>query len=101
MSNIVHVVLIEWNKEMSAATLDKLRETARAMQAQIRGIMKIDEGRSVSPEGLEGGFSYGLVIIFEDAAARDGYLPHPAHQRLVDQIVANSRRVAVFDIVAT
>lgn len=100
MSNIVHIVLIAWREEARQDDLDRLRATARGMATLIPGIVKIDEGPSVSPEGLEDGFHYGLAITFADAAARDNYLPHPDHQVLVEQIVANSSRVVVFDIPA-
>ena len=55
-------------------------------------------GPSVSPEGLEGGFDWALVVRFRDAAARDAYLPHPAHQPVADHIGARSARVVVFDV---
>lgn len=28
-----------------------------------------------------------MVMTFSDAAARDAYLPHPAHQRVVERLV--------------
>lgn len=100
MKNIVHIVLAAWKEGTRQEDLDRLRATARGMATLIPGIVKIDEGPSVSPEGLEDGFHYGLAITFENAAARDGYLPHPDHQVLVEQIVAHCSRVVVFDVAA-
>lgn len=100
MSNIVHIVLVAWKEDMGREDLDRLRATARGMATLIPGILKIDEGPSVSTEGLEDGFQYGLAITFESVEARDEYLPHAEHQILVEQIVAHCSRVVVFDIVA-
>jgi hypothetical protein len=97
---ILHIVLIDWRQGMMAGELSKLRATARNMIHTIPGIVKIEEGRSVSPEGLEDGFDYGLVVTFTNAAARDAYLPHPDHQAVAQQINAHCSRVLVFDIAA-
>ncbi len=75
----------------------KLRDTADAafifvalknLQSQILGIVSITTGIDQSPEGLQRGFTHGFTVDFENAAARDAYLPHPAHQKVGAMIVA-------------
>ena len=95
---ILHLVLIDWKPGMQEAELIDLRSSARDMSRTIPGIIKIEEGHSVSPEGLGGGFAYGLAVTFASAAAKDAYLPHPVHQRVAQKINAHSSRVLVFDI---
>jgi hypothetical protein len=99
MMAILHIVLIDWKQDMQEADLNELRASARDMSRTIPGIIKIEEGHSVSPEGLEDGFDYGLVVTFANAAARDAYLPHPDHQAVAQQITALRSRVVVFDII--
>ncbi|WP_210479221.1 Dabb family protein [Naasia sp. SYSU D00948] len=98
MSNVIHVVLVEWRDDVSADAQERVREAARAMVGRIPGILRLDEGPSVSPEGLEQGFEWGLVITFDSEEARDGYLPHPVHRVLAEQIGAGAERVVVFDL---
>ncbi|PZE62824.1 Dabb family protein [Curtobacterium sp. MCPF17_047] len=97
MTEILHVVLVDWDGEDGTAP-----ERASALVAEhlptIDGVVSVASGPSVSPEGLEGGFDWALVVRFRDAAARDAYLPHPAHQPVADHIGARSARVVVFDV---
>jgi hypothetical protein len=99
MTEIVHVVLVEWD---TADTTVPERATALAHEhlPTIDGVVSVESGPSVSPEGLEGGFDWMLVVRFRDAAARDAYLPHPAHQPVADHIGAHNARVVVFDVAA-
>ena len=98
MSSVVHVVLVEWGADTPDSVKEAARDAARGFPSQIEGVLSVVEGPSVSPEGLEGGLDYGLVITFADAAARDAYLPHPVHRVLGDLIGQHSARVIVYDI---
>ncbi len=95
---VIHVVLIQWRGDTTAAQLERARSTARGMANRIPGIDGLNEGPSVSPEGLEQGHDYALVIRFSDTSARDRYLPHPVHQELVEQIREHAVAVTVFDL---
>ncbi len=98
MSAVVHVVLVEWGVDTPEDVKESAREAARGFPSRIDGVLSVVEGPSTSPEGLEGGLDYGLVITFADAAARDAYLPHPVHRVLADLIGRHSARVVVYDI---
>jgi len=98
MTVIVHIVLIELSAGISEEERNLVRRTARSLASTIPGIERVEEGGSVSPEGLEHGFDYALVITFRDAQARDAYLPHPDHQILAGQISRHAKRVIVFDL---
>ncbi len=43
----------------------------------------------------------GFVITFADAAARDAYLPHPAHVAVQPLVRAVAAEVLVFDLETT
>jgi hypothetical protein len=100
MAAIVHVVLVEWRAGVSEEDRRAVRAASRSMADAIPGILALDEGPSVSPEGLEGGLDWGLVVTFEDAEARDRYLPHPVHAAVGAQIVGSAARLVVFDLVS-
>jgi len=100
MSEVVHLVLARWSPSADAELREEARAVARSLATRIPGILQLDEGPSISPEGLEQGYDYGLTVRFVDAAARDAYLPHPAHLELVRLFESGLDAVAVFDIAA-
>ena len=85
---IRHVVLCRFRKDLSDAAITRIFDALKALQLQIDGIIAITAGRDCSPEGLQNGCSHGFTVDFIDAAARDRYLPHPAHQKVGAMIVA-------------
>ncbi|MDN4477069.1 Dabb family protein [Demequina sp. SYSU T00039] len=97
---IVHVVLVDWRDGMPAAELERLHTQIGLFRAEIPGIAEVTVGPSVSPEGLEAGYGWGLVVAFVDAAARDVYLDHPVHAVAAEIIGAWSARLVVVDLAA-
>ena len=47
---------------------------------RIPGILSMEHGVNNSPEKLNQGFTHVFQVTFTNAAARDAYLPHPAHK---------------------
>jgi hypothetical protein len=95
---VIHVVLVRWKPEVGRAQLDELTESAIALAHTIPGVLAVHCGPSTSPEGLEDGFEWALVVSFESSSARDDYLPHPAHQPVAQLISRLAERVVVFDV---
>jgi hypothetical protein len=96
--SVVHVVLVRWKPEVSSADLDELTELAARFPETIPGALAVHCGPSTSPEGLEGGFEWALVVSFASSSARDDYLPHPAHQPVAQLISRLAEQVVVFDV---
>ena len=69
MAEISHVVLVQWRADVPADVKEQARASARGFVDAIPGTLSVVEGPSVSPEGLEQGFDYGLVIRFADASS--------------------------------
>lgn len=96
---VLHVVLVRWAQATPAAHRARARAVAVGLQHRIFGIESLVEGPSVSQEGLEDGFDYALAITFASAAARDEYLPHPAHKELSDLFGNGAiEKVVVYDL---
>jgi hypothetical protein len=95
MSEIVHVVLVEWRDGADPAAADALVDRHLV---PLPGVLTVDRGRSVSTEGLESGFDWALVIRFADEGALAAYLPHPDHVVVGQHLQANSSRLVVFDL---
>jgi Stress responsive A/B Barrel Domain len=85
---IRHVVLFKLRKDLDESTSAQIFAALKALQPQMPGIITISTGKDVSPEGLQRGFTHGFTVDFVDAAARNAYLPHPAHQEVGAMIVA-------------
>lgn len=95
---VVHVVLTRWKPDAPSAELASMRELTRAFPRTVPGVVSVVEGPSSSPEGLEAGFTWALVITFTDGRARDVYLTHPAHLPVADVIRRFAERLVVFDV---
>jgi hypothetical protein len=83
-----HVVLCRFQKDVSDSAVQQIFAALKSLQQQIDGIIAITAGCDNSPEGLQKGSTHGFTVDFVDAAARDRYLPHPAHQKVGAMIVA-------------
>ena len=61
--------------------LSRSRTRCVALKGKIPGIVAVEHGVNNSPEKKNLGFTHVFLITFEDATARDAYLPHPEHQK--------------------
>ena len=79
-SAVRHVVVFKYRPEATEAQIAEVTDAFRALKDRIPGIVAFEHGVNNSPEGKNLGFTHAYTITFEDAAARDAYLPHPEHQ---------------------
>lgn len=77
---IHHIVLVKFRADVSTETRSKIWDSLDALSEVIDGIVSADFGVNISPEGFSRGYDDGFVMVFQDAAARDTYLEHPAHK---------------------
>jgi hypothetical protein len=75
-----HVVVFRFKPGADPEKIRELTEAFRALQHEISGIVAFEHGVNNSPEGLNQGFTHVFLLTFTSAAARDAYLPHPAHK---------------------
>ena len=94
---IRHIVLMKQRPGIDASVVDAARTGLAALQGLIPGIAAIRFGPNNSPEGINQAFDLGFTVDFVDEAARDAYLPHPAHQAYVPAVRAVSSDILVFD----
>lgn len=81
---IQHVVLFKWKPAATQQQQDQAKAGLARLTQVIPGITAYSCGNQCSPENLGKGFQFGFVMTFKDAAARDAYLPHPEHKKLVE-----------------
>jgi hypothetical protein len=75
-----HVVVFRFKPGATPEQVAELTRAFGALKDQIPGIVAFEHGVNNSPEGMNQGFTHVYVMTFTNAAARDAYLPHPAHK---------------------
>jgi quinol monooxygenase YgiN len=80
VSTLRHVVLLRFQAGSAAADVQRVEQAFAQLFNQIQTIHSLAWGTNNSPEGLDHGFTHCFTLEFADAAARDAYLVHPAHQ---------------------
>lgn len=90
MPRVMHVVLFRVRDDVTKDEIDHLFATFVELKEKnlVPGIVSFSYGPYSSPEGLNKDFNYGFNMVFESEEARDGYLPHPEHDRVKNMIVA-------------
>lgn len=94
---IHHLVLLRFKESTSAAQIDLLLAGFAELRKLIPGIIGFESGPNISTENLAKGFTHIAQITFSDLAARDAYLPAPAHQAFVARLQPCLEDVLVFD----
>lgn len=80
-SPVRHVVVFKYKPEATPDQIAQVTRAFRDLRHRIPGITDFEDGVNNSPEGLNHGFTHVYLMTFEDAAARDAYLPHPEHKK--------------------
>ena len=92
-----HVVLFSFKAGASVDQVDSVVAGFGTLKDAIPGIESYEWGTNVSPEGLNDGFTHCFTLSFATAAARDGYLVHPAHRDFVATLGVCLERSLVVD----
>ena len=94
---VQHIALFRFKPAATAQMVQRATDELRRLSKVIPGIMDFSIGTNNSPEGLADGLTHGFVMTFQDAAARDAYLPHPEHEKFKAFVLPHIERVVVFD----
>ena len=97
MAEIKHIVLLKFKPATTESQIAGFLKELDGLTHKIPGLNNFIGGRYSSPEGLNQGYTHGFIMSFRDAAARDGYLPHPEHERVKSGIVPHVDQIVAFD----
>lgn len=78
-----HVVCFKFKEAATKAQIDNLNKEFAALKTKIPGIKDFEYGKNNSPEGKDKGFTYCYIVTFKSEKDREGYLPHPEHQKFI------------------
>ena len=93
-----HVVTFQFKEEVTAKRRTQAIKDFVALKDSIPGILSFEGGQDISVEGLSKGFTHCFIITFENEQARDAYIPHPAHIKLVEKNKPLMRDLLVVDV---
>ena len=97
MTAIEHIVLFRFKSTATDALIAEAFQSLAGLKDLIPGITEFMGGAYASPEGLNQGYTHGFVMTFDNAEARDAYLPHPEHERVKSKITPLVESVVAFD----
>jgi hypothetical protein len=97
MKQVKHIAFFQFKPTCTSEEIAEVWRIIEDLPRQIPGILDLTWGPNNSTEGLSEGFDYSFVMLFESAAARDAYLPHPIHQEAARRVVPRLDRVIVCD----
>jgi len=92
-----HVVLFAYK---AGTTPDQARDIEKRfldLKNKIDGVLDLEGGADISAEKMQQGFTHCFVVSFVNTAARDAYLPHPAHQEFVKFLGPYIEKALVID----
>jgi hypothetical protein len=75
-----HIVVFKFKPGATEERIRQVTEAFVALKTKIPGIVSLEHGVNNSPEKRNQGFTHVYQVTFTNAAARDAYLPHPAHK---------------------
>jgi hypothetical protein len=80
-----HVVLFRWKPDTSPVQIAPVKPALDALATTLSGLVTYRCGDSL---GLsETSYDFGVIGIFEDKAAWDGYMADPEHDRIRQELI--------------
>jgi len=100
LGKVRHVVLFKFKDGTTAEQVKTVEDAFRQLPRQIPEVVDFEWGTNISPENLAQGYTHCFLLTFNDAKARDAYLPHPAHKAFGKLLKPYLDKVLVIDFVA-
>ncbi|MCC6445925.1 MAG: Dabb family protein [Armatimonadetes bacterium] len=82
---VEHIVFFKIRPQATPEQKQAMVDGLKSLAKLIPGIARLSVGENFSDRSR--GFTYGLVVRFTDRAALEAYLPHPAHQEVVEKYI--------------
>lgn len=84
-----HVVVFKYKADATEKQIQQITDAFSKLKGKVPGIVSFEHGINDSPENKNQGFTHVYMVTFENAKARDNYLPHPEHKKFVDQLIGS------------
>ena len=81
-----HIVVFKYKSDATKEQIAEVTNALSDLQNKIPGIVSFEHGVNDSPENKNAGFTHIYLFTFENAGARDIYLPHPDHKAFGEKL---------------
>ncbi len=92
-----HIVLYKFKDDQTPQQVQEVVDAFAALPGKIDTVAGLQYGTNVSEENKSEGLTHCFLVTFRDAAGRDAYIKHPAHQEYVNLVKDRREKVVVFD----
>ena len=94
-----HMVLMKMKVDITKTQIENLFLELKSLadDHKVPGLSSFSGGPYSSPEGFNKGYTHGFSMIFDSSTARDEYLPHTEHLRVVSILLPLVDDVIAFD----
>ena len=79
--HVKHLVAFKYKPNVTTEQIKTATSAFKSLKYKIPGIISFEHGSNLSSASNDLGFKDIFLVTFEDANARDAYLPHPDHER--------------------
>jgi hypothetical protein len=97
MPAVKRIVLFKFKDATTSQKIDQIFEALGGLKDEIPGVLDFTCGAYSSSDGLNQGFTHAFIATYQDEAARDGFGPHPAHQKALTVVGPEIDKVLAFD----
>jgi quinol monooxygenase YgiN len=97
MPKVKHISLFQFKESAAPDQVENLFQELLDVTETVPGIEDYVWGPNCSAEGLNQGYTYGFVMSFRDAEARDAYLAHAEQGRIKNALKSHAEAMLVFD----
>ncbi len=92
-----HMVCFSFKEEATEKQIAEITSDFLALKEKVPTIIDLEWGLSENIEPLNGDFTHGFLVTFEDKKGLEVYLPHPDHKAFVGKLRPLLDQVFVFD----
>ncbi len=93
---LTHIVLLQPRPDTSLDQIQTVLEQVKELQQIIPGVLDVQVGKNQSEQ--QQGYSYGMIIRFENNDQLQTYLTHPAHQAVAKEIMRVCSNLIEFNL---
>lgn len=93
-----HIVSLQFKEEVSEEQQAQAIQKFWDLKDKIPEIKKFEGGPNLRNDGQNEAFSHCFILTFESEAARDIYLPHPEHMKVVEANKPLLSNILVVDV---
>jgi hypothetical protein len=77
---LFHVVSLKFKADATPEQIKAVETAFAELKTKIPGVLSLNGGKDISPEGRAKGFTHCYVLTFASEKDRDTYAAHPAHK---------------------